>query len=215
MFGIVKKDCFFYLLAIFVIMPLVLLAEGIACKNISPAILLLMNGFLIHIYLLGPVIIVEQQEDKDTGYAFLSRLPLLKTEIAAAKLFNPVCAYLVITCAHIGFLELIKLNDTEARLFSSILAYNAMLGIIIVELLYFGIFLLGLNRCVKMGATLLIFVNVVPLVLIQAKVIDVEKLGQFLKRLCLDSHWAVVLCACAVIYLLFLPVSTALLPREH
>ncbi len=127
-------------------------------ETLSPYMVVFQGQWMILI-VLGAITVNEKSEEKSNGYAFLGTLPLIDTQIVAAKFSLAFLTVLFL----VGFENLLyNFISGPAELFALgriLILVSALLGLILAALMYIFIYKYGHIRSV-----ILIFVAVVMII---------------------------------------------------
>jgi|GEM_PF-5461704 len=216
MLGIMKKDGFYFLLAGGVIMPLVLLAEGLLLPGytLPMAVANLLGMFMLAA---GPVAIVEQAEEKNNAYAWLSTLPLRRQEIIAAKF---LLVFLTLTAVVAGNILQVYLRVPAAET-ATLLRNIFLLGgagvLLLIGVMYNGILGAGYTRFLMAVGFVAVLLGLVPPILMSMKSFDVRNHIPMIRQFLLDLDAGLVIAAGVLLYVALLLLAIRLMrltPRE-
>jgi len=163
MFGLMKKDWYFYL-GYLAVVPLQMLYWHTTRMQLDTTVVFMLTGW-IYIVILGSIFGVEMNETKHRGYTFLATLPVTAREIVAAKLlpiFIMTGIYLIATYYSFSSLEVAPEYLAMARKW---LLFNGALALGIAGLTYWVIFRYGSQKAIYLQAALFFLAFVVPIAL--------------------------------------------------
>jgi len=160
MLYLMQKEIKTYLLYLTLLIPLAL--YWLLSRDTLGVLPPLVQGLMITGLTVIPVIANEQYEDKHKGYDFMRILPIKTGEIIAAKFMTlcSVAAILVLfNCLFFSFFN----NDASTLAVSrSFILLSALASTIIGAIVYIGIFLLGYTIFLKVTASLMIILGMIP-----------------------------------------------------
>ncbi len=153
MLGIVKKDSLFYLIALLIIYPSIILLWILfgGAFDIQFAVI---AGLLLHFLNYGPMIINEQEEDRSNGYSFLATLPVKSYEIVVVKFANIFVFVLLWTLVNSVFFSFVLESTNMFNIARNVMITSGVLCLVFSALFYIGVFMFGFAKFFRFGVSL-------------------------------------------------------------
>ncbi len=212
MFGLIKKDWYFYL-GYLAIIPLQMAYWMTTRMQLDSTVVFLMTGWL-YIVVIGSIFGVEMNESKNRGYAFLSTLPVTAREIVGAKLipiFVITAVYVLVTYLSFSSLEVEPVYLALSRKW---LLFNAGFALGTAGLVYWLIFRYGLEKAIYLQGVLFLFAFIIPIGLNELVIRGYLDDSSAIFRLAgATGNW-VLLMAGAIVFFIFYHISVLALERE-
>ena len=153
MLGIVKKDSLFFLIAILLIYPSIIMLWKISGKAFDMQFAILVS-FLLHFLLYGPMIINEQDEDKSNGYSFLGTLPVKLHAIVFVKFVFVFVFVLLLVLFNSIIFSFTMQSTNMLNIARTVLVTSAVLCLFVSGLFYIGVFMFGFVVFFRFGVLL-------------------------------------------------------------
>lgn len=160
MLYIIQKEIKNYLLYITLLIPLTL--YWILSRDTLGVLPPLVQGLMLTAVTVIPVIANEQYEDKHKGYDFMRILPIKTGGIIAAKFMTLFSAAAILVLFNCLFFSFFKSDASALAVSRSFILLSALSSLIIGAIVYIGIFLLGYTMFLKVTASLLIILGMIP-----------------------------------------------------
>ena len=196
MWGIMRKDWNYFLVATIVILPVLLTVQYIFIDGIHP-VMLLVNLVAQQFLALGPILLVEHDEEKNRGYVFLAYLPLTKREIVQAKFLLAMMSVVLVTTENCLLIGLSGAEADTARIALNLFIINGIFGLVLAGIIYNGIFGIGYTRFMVAIGVVSVFLGMVPPMLMTSKKLTprvwIPDVVEFLKQMDAMPWIAVVL----------------------
>ena len=162
MWGIIKKDWYFYI-GYLAMIPLQLLYYQTTRMRLDTTVVFMMTGWM-YIVVIGSVLGVEMNEMKNRGYFFLATLPVSAKEIVAAKLtsvFALLVIYVSVTWFSFAWLEVPAEYLALSRKW---LLMNSAAAMVMTGCIYWSIFRFGFGKAVYFQAGLFMMAFLAPII---------------------------------------------------
>ncbi|MBN2414184.1 ABC-2 transporter permease [candidate division KSB1 bacterium] len=153
MLGIAKKDSLFFLIALFIIYPSIILLWILFGRAFDIQFVVI-AGLLLHFLIYGPMIINEQDEDKSNGYSFLATLPVQSYEIVIVKFANTFVSVLFFVMVNIIIFSIAPGSTNLPDITCNLLVTSGVLCLIFSALFYIGVFMFGYTKFFRFGVSL-------------------------------------------------------------
>ena len=212
MFGIIKKDWYYYL-GYLAVVPMQFIYWHTTRMELDTTVVFMMTGW-IYVVILGSIFGVEMNEMKNRGYRFLATLPISAGEIVAAKLI-PIFIMTVIYLAATYFaFNSLEVGPSYLALSRKWLLFNGGFALGVAGLLYWFIFRFGLEKAVYLQAGMFFFAFIVPIALNELVIRGYLTDSSMIFRLARSTGNGFLLLAGAAVYFFFYRVSKRALERE-
>lgn len=212
MFGLMKKDWYFYL-GYLAVVPLQMLYWQTTRMELDSTVVFMTTGW-IYIVILGTIFGVEMNEMKSRGYRFLSTLPISSGEIVAAKLIPVfIMTVIYVTATYFSFNSL-EVEPAHLALSRKWLFFNAAFALGIAGMLYWFIFRFGLEKAIYLQAVMFVLAFVVPIGLNELVIRGYLTDSSVIFGLARSTGNGFLLMAGAAVYFVFFRVSVRALERE-
>lgn len=156
MMAILMRNSASYLFNIMIFIPGLIAA--IILAGINGAFVLIPGGIVLLASLL-PVFMVEQYEEKNHGYGFLSILPVKTVEVVITKFFLAAINTIIFMGVSYVLLSFVGLSTDLLELTRGVSLMNGNLSLILIALIYIGTYRYGFTRFMKIFVTLALVIN--------------------------------------------------------
>lgn len=167
MWLILKKSCRTYL-AYFVVTAAILTLIRFLLGPELNIMFTIVCGMVLFIVSFGALLISEQYEEKHKGYSILAMLPVSDLDIVVAKLLLPLISGAGMTLALVLLFGSFPLPPPDAALIRSYFVLMGGFSLLIVGLMYLGIFGFGYTKFVIVVMTLVTALGLVPMLILRA-----------------------------------------------
>jgi len=164
MLGIVRKDVLYFVVSACVLMPVLLLVERLVA-DVLRTLFVMVNSILLYVFLIGPMMIAEQTEEKCNGYAFLGSLPVTRWEIVTGKFCLVLMSVAILVAGNLVLLASWPGPPDQVAISQSAVILNGALCLLICGVIYTGVFSLGYTRSFVVGTVSVGILSLVPPVL--------------------------------------------------
>ena len=217
MIGIIKKDFWLFMTGPCIVLPILILVEYFLNISTRPAVIV-NNNILFFLFICAPVMLVEQNEEKNDAYRFMSMLPLRKSEIVGAKfIFVFIITTIMILINYLS-VNFIFNGMVQLQIIKSIFIVVGMSAMLFAGVFYLGIYKMGYTRFLAfLGFIAVVLGLIPPIVIVIGKGLSEKKLDivlplivDFLKDL---NHGTWIL-VCTIIYILLMILAIWLFTFE-
>ena len=196
---------------------LLFITLAILSNYLSMVIVTVLAIFLSGAYVITALLTIERYEDKNNGYLYLLRMPVLPVELAAGKL---VLIYLMNILACGLAIALVRLLGTDSRtalISESIALMAGCVWLLVILLIYTGICILGYTKFVVVFRVVIMSL----LVAVQAAGVLAFKIGKNLPTFLsgigdgiAGAPWLLVCLLVSIFYFAYIFASGGLVRRH-
>ncbi len=147
MIAILGKDATAGLVSLLVLWPLLVFTEILRVGGLDLG-LVLVNSCFILVLTIGSVLANEIEEETNGGYRIFDGLPARRAEIVSAKFAGALLLALAFAATHMALVEIWGTEPDQTRHIRTVVLSSGALSLIIVGVLYVGVFSLGLAKAV-------------------------------------------------------------------
>jgi hypothetical protein len=158
-------------------------------------------GIALFILSFGALLISEQYEEKYKGYSILAMLPVSDLDIVAAKLLLPFISGAGMTLFLLFLFGTYTLAPQDAVLVRSFFVLMGGASLLIVGLMYMGIFGFGYTKFVMVVLTLITALGMVPMLIMKSNRDRMDILIENLLSWIRDLNWLVFIPLLLLTYL--------------
>jgi hypothetical protein len=202
MFHIMKKEAKAFLFYIFIILPLTL--YWVISRDRLDVIMVFIQGLILTMLVVIPVLINEQHEEKHNGYQLMSILPIKKIEIIAAKFITVLTAAVVLVAGNCLFFSFFAGSSDGMTTSRSFILLAGISGILLAALVYIGIFIFGYTKFLMIASSTMVGLGLVPPLLVKYLRPDMDALvvrvSDFIKNL----NWGIAIVLSLILYFLLM-----------
>ena len=202
MYYIMKKEAKAFIFYLFIILPLTL--YWIISRDRLDVIMVFIQGIILPLLVVIPVLINEQYEEKHKGYQVMSVLPIKKIEIIAAKFILVLAAAVFLVAGNCLFFSFFPGSAGGMAAGRSFILLSGISGILIAAFVYIGIFVLGYSKFLVVVTSTLIFLGFIPAYLINNYQPEMDtlivRIADFMKNL----NWGIAIVLSLVLYFLLM-----------
>jgi hypothetical protein len=163
---------------------------------------------------LGAVYIHEQMEEKTNGYSFLRILPVRASDVVVSKFLLVFLTTLVYVGFHCVAFVKISPDPSYFNPSCSFLIINANICLVLIALLYVGIFRYGNSKVGKLIVFLWIFIVIAP---IPINIFLLKRLGISRKEIIenvISFNWVIVTCVSVSVFFLLMRTAIKTLKKH-
>lgn len=163
---------------------------------------------------LGAVYIHEQMEEKTNGYAFLQLLPIEASDIVVAKFVLVFLSILIYVAFHCAAFTKISSDPSYWRPSCSFLIINGNICLVLIALLYVGIFRYGYAKVVKyfVFIWLVTIVSPIPINIFLLKRLGISR--QAIIEKVIQLNGIAVTLICVTLYILLMRGAIKLMEKS-
>lgn len=163
---------------------------------------------------LGAVYTHEQWEQKSNGYAFLRTLPVKASDIVSSKFFLVLLSVLIYIGFHCVAFFKISTDPSYWKPSCSFLIINGNICLILVALLYVGIFRYGYNKVGKFVIFLWLFIlfSSIPINIFLLRRLGISR--QEIIEKVIGLNWVIVTLVCVALYYLMMRIAIKALEKQ-
>lgn len=148
MMAILRKDAAAGLLPLFVLWPVVAIAEIVKVGGLDLG-LVLFNSVLLVLLIVGSILVNEIEEEINGGYRTFDGLPANRAEIVSAKFLGAFLLTLAFATSHFVLATLWGADPNRAHHIRTAILSSGVLSLCIVGVIFVGVFALGLARAMS------------------------------------------------------------------
>ena len=147
MIAILRKDAAVGLVCFFVLWPLLIGAELVSVGGLDLG-LVLINSCFVLVFTVGSVLINEIEEETNGEYGIFDGLPVRRIEIVGTKFGGPLMLTFAFACSHWGLATFWGTQPEQAYHVRTVILASGVLTLMVVGVLYVGVFSVGLAKTV-------------------------------------------------------------------
>ena len=148
MIAILRKDAAAGALSLFVLWPVVAISEILNAGGLDLGLVIL-NSVLLILLTVGSVLVNEIEEEKNGGYRTFDGLPAIGAEIVGAKFLGAFLLTLAFATSHLVLATVWCTDLARAHHIRTAIFSTGALSLVLVGVLYVGVFSLGLARAMS------------------------------------------------------------------
>ena len=161
----------------------------------------LLSGVILFMYAFGAMLISEQYEEKHKGYSILAALPVKTFEVVAAKYLLPWVGIVGLTGFTLVLFSSFSTSSSDWVLVRSYFLLMAGVSLLLVGLLYVGVFGFGYTRFIIVVLSITAALGFVPLLVLKKYNDRMDILIENLFTWLRDLEWVSVIPLLLLVYL--------------
>jgi hypothetical protein len=213
MSGLLKKDFFWFAMASFVLLPLMLIFERLYTPALSPLLIGFNTGLLVTI-MFGPVVITEQEEEKSSGYVLLGSLPITKREIVRAKFLLPLMPLVTWVAGNLALIRSWSGSPEAIATGQSAIVLTGAICLALCGLVYVGILGLGYTRFFVAAMFVALLLSLLPPLVLHSKLFNPRAVVQWVVGFLLHLNRPLSMLAGLVAYAGLMLLASAVIGFE-
>ena len=178
-------------------------------------IMVLVLGVTQFLLVLVPIMVNEQNEEKNHGYQFMAVLPINRSELVAGKFLLPLLAAGLLVMSNKFLISLFTASERAHDISASFILMSGLGALVVAAFIYLGVFAVGYTRFMVVAGVVLVSLGLVPQILFRTLRSRLDNIIQDVFVFLQELNWFLAITITLVFYLVLLRVALTIKNRRR